>query len=222
MHVKAQAVDPIKDRTDVHNVAEYIRKNYENGEMLRLMFLTGCNTGLRAGDIRQVKPEDLLQDSFVIVEKKTGKLRLIYVNDVLRNNAYNFINTETVKQFTDGSLKKTITEFNLIAEDNPAFIGGQGAVIGVKYIHYVIREACFSCGLNGNFGSHTMRKTFAYHCYFLCRDLERVKTILNHSDIILTYRYVNDKRIENRARRTRRKDIKTEMTIKECYGVNLE
>jgi integrase len=221
MKVKAKPACPIKNRGDVHRVAEYIRNNYENGEMLRFMFIVGCNTGLRAGDIRKLRPSNFGGPYFDIVEGKTNKTRRVYINRVLSEAAEAYFNIPSAKETKKGNVAKHTLTFNLSKETSNAFIGGQGMPIGVKYMHYVIRDACGGCGLDGNFGSHSMRKTFAYHCYKLCRDLNRVKSILMHSNIELTKKYISDKRSIKRGQNMREKGIGTDLSVEECYGVDL-
>jgi integrase len=219
--IKARPADPVRNKEDVKRVAEYIRNNYENGEMLRLMFLSGCNTGLRAGDIRQIKIKHLLGTEFEIMEQKTKKHRLIYVNDVLREQTEIYYNEGHSSFVSNGGVKIAVTTFVMQSKEDYAFCGSHGGVIGVKYMHYVIRDACKQCGLKGNYGSHTMRKTFAFHCYKLVMDLERVKTLLNHSNAKLTQKYICDRRSSKRAKRMRREGEETGLTIQESYSVNL-
>ena len=45
-------------------------------------------------------------------------------------------------------------------------------------------------GLVGNFGSHTLRKTFAYHAYQYTHDIRAVNRLFRHSAISVTKVYI--------------------------------
>ena len=217
MRVFAKPVHPLKNRNDVTRVAEFLRDNYEYGDVFRILFLTGCNTGLRAGDLRNLRKKDFDNNFFDIVEQKTGKSRRIFINAALRAALNEFFENP---QFHDNGETQTINFF-FHRPDDYVFIGNRGTSIGVKYIHYLIREACRELNIRGNFGSHTMRKTFAFHCFKLCGDINRVKAILRHTDVKLTIKYVHDRRSLKRLYYSSEGNIETELTVKECYDVNL-
>ncbi|MBP5615545.1 MAG: tyrosine-type recombinase/integrase, partial [Alphaproteobacteria bacterium] len=44
--------------------------------------------------------------------------------------------------------------------------------------------------INGNFGTHTLRKTFGYHFYRQFNDIVMLQKILNHSHPAITLRYI--------------------------------
>ena len=210
MRKREKSVKPLKKREDVARVAEHLRKSYRNGEMIRLLFLTGCNTGLRASDIRRLRYSDFKHDSFIIAESKTGKERKIYINAALREAYENYF----VQERETGGRAET-RRLVVVNEDAPIFNGMHGGGgMCAQYMHFVIADACSKLGIRGRYGSHTMRKTFAYHAYRLTRDLKRVQSVLRHSDIGLTRKYVGLKGIDLGAKNCGLEDG-------EVYAVNL-
>lgn len=49
-----------------------------------LLYCVGCETGLRISDILEMKRSDLMLREFEIIERKTGKKRLVKIPDMLR------------------------------------------------------------------------------------------------------------------------------------------
>ena len=195
MKKKEKPVMPIKKREDVHRVAEYIRENYRNGEMLRILFLIGCNTGLRSGELRGLKIEVLLgRSSFTLQDNKRNKTRLIFINSSLKQEIERYIHEPKIKNKRIGDINVEIISINLQEKSDFIFVGGQGAVVGVKYMHSLIADACRNVGIKGNFGSMTMAKTFAYHVFQRTGDLNAVQSLLMHSDQSLTKNYIHDRR----------------------------
>jgi integrase len=46
-------------------------------------------------------------------------------------------------------------------DDDYLFIGQRGRLT-VPYLHYLVKKWCGSINLQGNYGSHTLRKTWGY------------------------------------------------------------
>jgi integrase len=66
-----------------------------------------------------------------------------------------------------------------------------GGQIGVASLNHMVKKWCDDAGLHGNFGSHTLRKTWAYIQYTVFgADLAHISDQLNHSDLKTTYRYL--------------------------------
>lgn len=54
----------------------------------------------------------------------------------------------------------------------------------------IVRKACTKAGLNDNFGTHTLRKTFGYHFYQMTKDVALLQNVFNHSSPNITLRYI--------------------------------
>ena len=53
-----------------------------------------------------------------------------------------------------------------------------------------ITTICKSVGLRGNFGTHSLRKTWGYHARMSGVDLALIMYKLNHSSLVYTKRYL--------------------------------
>ena len=55
----------------------------------------------------------------------------------------------------------------------------------------ILKNACREAGVNLNFGTHTLRKTFGYHFYKQYKDLKYLQKLFNHSSINTTMEYID-------------------------------
>jgi len=122
--------------------------NYLKGRGNRrnvVLWALGITTGLRISDLLTFRFSDFLTaegkvaESITIKEKKTGKGRTILIAPVTRAalEAYR-------EELTDGALLFPFTR---------------------EQARRLIKAWCDDCGLNGSYGTHTMRKTFATVAY---------------------------------------------------------
>lgn len=137
-------VDPIRDLKAVGR----IKKLLEDHDRNYALFVVGINSALRAGDllglkvgqVRHIKPGEVL----TVREEKTEKLRMVVVNEAM---------AEAIWKLVTNSGK---------ADDEFLFTGLRGQLT-VQYLNRLVKEWCANVGLKGNFGSHTLRKTWGYH-----------------------------------------------------------
>ena len=61
--------------------------------------------------------------------------------------------------------------------------------MSIQRLHQLVNEWCDEIGLDGNYGSHTLRKTFAYQLLRKSVDLHLLMKALNHSSPSVTLRY---------------------------------
>src|SRR5690554_7852579 len=71
-------VYPLKEKNEIEKM-----KRCLHGRDL-LLFIIGINTSLRISDIVNLKREDFDNERLVLREKKTGKMKYIYINDSIR------------------------------------------------------------------------------------------------------------------------------------------
>ena len=67
--------------------------------------------------------------------------------------------------------------------------------LDVKALHKIISNTCKELNIDGHFGTHTLRKTGAYHIYndYIAHNpaiLTRLQKILNHTSPTATLRYI--------------------------------
>jgi len=84
---------------------------------------------------------------------------------------------------------KIVTTMLYHNEEANLFTGQKNKVLQVKALHKIIKAACRELGFVGNFGTHTMRKTFAYHVYVQTGDIYLVNSILQHAVLKMTCMY---------------------------------
>lgn len=168
-------VEPIKDVNDLNNIIKYL-KNYDI--RYYTIFMIGLYSGLRISDICNLDIDDVKNKDYIeVIEQKTGKYKRFPLNENLQSIIYNYL---------------------LIRDDyygvgdceNALFIGKQHKRLDRYQVYRIICRACKECNIKGNFGTHTMRKTFGYHHYRQFKDIALLQTIFNHSSQVITKRYI--------------------------------
>ena len=137
-------VDPIRDLKAIRKIKRKLKKTSSRD---LLLFTMGINNGLRVGDLLNLRVEDVVDfeqgETLQIKEQKTGKSNVLMINGEVHQ-----------------ALQKFIDETNPKDED-PLFRSKKtGKALSVPYASQLIKSWCGS--LKGNFGSHTLRKTFGY------------------------------------------------------------
>jgi integrase len=137
-------VEPIRDIKAIRKIKRKLKKG--NPRDL-LLFTMGINNGLRVGDLLALKVGDVIDlepgETLKIKERKTKKQNVL------------MINAEVHK-----ALHKYIDETNP-EDDDHLFASRKGnGPISVSYCNQLLKK--WAAGLKGNYGSHTLRKTFGY------------------------------------------------------------
>lgn len=137
-------VEPIRSTKDIQT----LKKLLADKPMDTALFTIGINTNLRASDIlaitvdqvRGIKPGEEIE----IREKKTGKVRRVTLN---KNTV------EAINRLLAGK------EYRV---GDPLFKGQRGCW-SVPYVSQKVKGWCKAINLKGNYGSHSLRKTWGYH-----------------------------------------------------------
>jgi integrase len=160
-------VKPIKKLKDVETIKKLLRDKPRD----LALFTIGINTNLRASDllrlkvsqVRYLKPTEG-ENEIEIVEKKTGKLRRITLNKSCIESIRNLLNT------------------NFYSDSDYLFQSQRREVLTVPSMIRLVKSWCRAINLNGNYGSHTLRKTWGYHQRVTFGvDLPRLMVCFNHS-----------------------------------------
>lgn len=157
-------VQPIKDKRDI----ERMKKALHGRDLL--LFTVGINTNLRISDILPLTREQFDGDHLEIKEKKTGKSKKIRINE---------------------NVKKAVAE--LAPPSGYLFPSRKGdGPISRMQAWRILNAGAERAGLNIAFGTHTLRKTWAYHAYNGGKgaDLALITKALNHSSQRETLRYI--------------------------------
>jgi integrase len=156
-------VDPIRKRKDIESIKKLISDNARDFAL----FTIGINTNLRASDllmikvgqVRDLKPGDEIE----LKERKTGKSRRITLNKACVQAIQRVLAS---KPYADEDLLFT----------------GQRGPLTVPSVHRLVKGWCRSINLRGNYGSHSLRKTWGYHQRVTFGvDIPRLMVCFNHS-----------------------------------------
>lgn len=175
-------VDPIRSISHVKSISKYLADKPRD----RLLFIMGVNNGLRSGDllklkvgqIKDLKPGEYLE----IKEGKTGKENILVINKAVYKAIRNYM--EKLKPHDEDYL------FKSRKGDGP---------ISIQAVNNSIKRWAQAINLKGNYGAHTLRKTWGY--------IQRVKygvgfeiicKRFNHSSPAVTMRYlgIEDKEVK--------------------------
>ena len=137
-------VRPIKQMKDIKAIKKLLADNPRD----LCLFTLGINTNLRASDLinlrvgqlRGLKPMDELE----LNEKKTKKPRRITLNKTC------------IKVIQSLLASKPF-------EDADYLFKSQRGVLIVPSVNRLVKQWCGAINLRGNYGSHTLRKTWGYH-----------------------------------------------------------
>ena len=174
--MKNHKVEPIKNRYVIVLMELYLASISKRN---RLIFLLGINSGLRVSDILKLNIEDVRDKNFIeIVEKKTGKYKKFPLNKKLRMLIYDYLKTERADLVC------------LEKKSNPLFLSNKGKRISYERVYQILNQTCEDLNIEINIGTHSMRKTFAYHHYKKFNNVALLQKILNHSSQSITLKYI--------------------------------
>ncbi len=160
-------VEPIKNKKDIATLKKLLHDKPRD----LALFTIGINTNLRASDllrlkvsqVRHLKPQKG-ENEIEIVEKKTGKPRRITMNKTCIEAIRTLLSSET------------------FSDDDYLFKSQRREVLTVPSTVRLVKSWCKVINLKGNYGSHTLRKTWGYHQRVTFGvDLPRLMVCFNHS-----------------------------------------
>lgn len=158
-----------------------VRNLYKDGNY-RLSLFVACASffGLRASDVLRLSWRDLLDgDTFALVEKKTGKRRVIAVNRQLRRH-----------------VEDCYTRLGAPSKSEPVFKSRKGGVYTIQRINVLLKECKERYNIDiEHFSTHTCRKTFGRELVRLAganseMALIKLSELFNHSSTAITRRYL--------------------------------
>jgi integrase len=165
-------VEPIKSKKHIQT----IKKLLADKPLDYALFTVGINTNLRASDLLRIKVKQVKglkpNDEIVLNEKKTKKERRINLN-----KACIF------------AIKRLLASNEYSYKDY--LFTGQRGVLTVPTVNAKVKAWCRSINLKGNYGSHTLRKTWGYHQRVsFGTDLPTLMECFNHSTQKQTLAYL--------------------------------
>jgi integrase len=169
-------VQPIKDRKKVESIKKVLKSTNLRDYCL---FVLGINSGLRVSDLLSLCVGDVVDDQgniksrIALREKKTNKTKDFPISE---------------------NAKKALTEYLTVREytlTDPLFVSRKkGGTLQRAQAWKIINDAARAIGLTDRIGTHTLRKTFAYHAYKAGKDIVQLQKLLNHSSPSVTLAYI--------------------------------
>ena len=176
-------VEPIRDRNKIAQIKNQLRGQHRYRDLL--LFVVGINTALRISDLLELHVRHFLDDHqqfkqrFCIKEQKRGKRQEVVVNTSIR---------EALVEFFD-AYPEIISDKNNFIFFNTK-VNGFMQPIRRGQAWKIITTICQQVELRGNFGTHSLRKTWGYHARMQGVDLALIMHKLNHESIAYTKRYL--------------------------------
>ena len=173
-------VDPIKDPKDIKNLKTLLRDKPRD----YCLFTLGINTALRASDLLRIKVKDVKglkpMDEFELKETKTKKHRRLTLNASCIDAITKLFESAT---FNDDDF--------LFRSKRPHVNSPDKQVLTVSSMNRLVKDWCKKIHLKGNFGAHTLRKTFGYHQRVRFNTpIPELMQVLNHASQRQTLEYL--------------------------------
>ena len=168
-------VEPIIDLKSVKS----IKKILSDAPRDKLLFVMGVNSGLRVQDLLALKIGDVkdvqIGERITLREKKTGKENVIILN-------------KETKAALDGYLAT-------VKDDDEHFLfksrKGRNYPLTTYAVTKYVKKWTEAINLKGNYGAHSLRKTWTYHQRKTFGvSWEVLAKRLNHSSPSITRRYL--------------------------------
>jgi integrase len=139
------AVEPIRKIKDIKK----IKKNLQGNSRDLLLFTLGINNGLRISDLLKLKVKEVRDmkpgETLKVIEQKTGKPNVMMINKAVYKALIDYLNE-----------KEPDDEEYLFKSRN-----GENKPLARETVNKMVKEWC-SFIKNGNYGTHSLRKTFGY------------------------------------------------------------
>jgi integrase len=167
-------VEPIRKLEDIAAIKELLKDKPRD----LLLFVLGINNGLRCGDLLRLKVKDIahlkISEYTRLTEGKTSKQNYLMMNASSYRALHYF-------------LARTNP-----SEDAYLFASKKGkSPITIQRVNALVKEWCRAIGLKGNFGAHTLRKTWGYHMRMTYgKGFELIAMRFKHSNPTTTMRYL--------------------------------
>ncbi|ETX03536.1 MAG: hypothetical protein ETSY1_46920 (plasmid) [Candidatus Entotheonella factor] len=136
-------VEPIRSKRHIANIKRILADKPRD----LCLFTLGINTAFRANELLSIRVGQVrylsVGDTLTIKQRKTGKYRSVVLN-------------ENVVDAISNYLRQTS-----LVDEEALFTGLRGCLT-VPTVNRLVKTWCADVGLKGNYGSHSMRKTWGY------------------------------------------------------------
>ena len=179
-------VEPIRREKDIKAIIQLLSGHPRD----HLLFVMGINNGIRVGDLLNIKVGDVryLKPGQVhqITESKTKKKNVVVINKSVR---------KALDTFFSNSISQIENHHYLFRSRK-----GENFPLSVQAAHGLVKKWTQTINLKGNYGTHTLRKTWGYQQrtkYGVGFDV--IAKRFNHSDpkTTMTYLGIEDKEVHS-------------------------
>jgi len=176
-------VEPIRNRNTITRIKTILKGQERYRDLL--LFTVGVNTALRVSDLLNLRIGDFVDENgevrqrFWLKEEKRGKRNEVVINQSILDALELY---RKAYEKVEANLDHFVF-FNTRTNDYTQPISRQQA-------WQFVSTMCRDVGLRGNYGTHTLRKTWGYHARMNGVDLALIMHKLNHSDLSYTKRYL--------------------------------
>jgi integrase len=179
-------VEPIRREKDIKAIIQLLSGHPRD----HLLFVMGINNGIRVGDLLNIKVGDVryLKPGQVhqITESKTKKKNVVVINKSVR---------KALDTYFSNSISQIENHHYLFRSRK-----GENFPLSVQAVHGLVKKWTQAINLKGNYGTHTLRKTWGYQQrtkYGVGFDV--IAKRFNHSDpkTTMTYLGIEDKEVHS-------------------------
>ncbi|WP_020586489.1 tyrosine-type recombinase/integrase [Desulfobacter curvatus] len=179
-------VEPIRGEKDIKAIIQLLSGHPRD----HLLFVMGINNGIRVGDLLNIKVGDVryLKPGQVhqITESKTKKKNVVVINKSVR---------KALDTYFSNSISQIENHHYLFRSRK-----GENFPLSVQAVHGLVKKWTQAINLKGNYGTHTLRKTWGYQQrtkYGVGFDV--IAKRFNHSDpkTTMTYLGIEDKEVHS-------------------------
>lgn len=169
------------DYIEWNTMLNLVRRLFKDGNY-RISLLVGCGCffGLRISDILQLSWDMLLEgDSFMLSEKKTGKRRIVRINDGFQKHIQDCFDALKIQDRTE-----------------KCFLSNKKVVYSVQRINVILKEIKEKYNLKvEHLSTHSFRKTFGRRVVEQAGEnsemaLIKLSELFNHSSPQITRKYL--------------------------------
>jgi integrase len=173
-------VEPIRQKAAIERIKAVLLKNAQYRD--HCLFTLGINTAFRANELLSLKIGQVLHlaagDILELKQSKNRKHRAVTLNKTAAEALRLYIER-------DMTLQKRMAD-----KDAPLFYSQRGDCLTVPSVHNMVKAWCAHAGLKGNYGSHTMRKTWGYWQYKRGKPLPLLMEAYGHATQKQTLAYL--------------------------------
>jgi integrase len=163
-------VQPIREVSDINEFKNLLNRG-PFGKRNRFLFVLGINSALRVSDMLALKVKDVRdKEHLIVTESKTGKTKRQIINPTLKREIDEYCEDRDSEEWLFPSRK------------------GDKALSRIQ-AYRILNEVADLMGME-EVGTHTMRKTFAYHYFKKTNNIHILMELLNHSAPSVTLRYI--------------------------------